>query len=46
MTEVVIVATTITIMSAVVLGLLVAVGWTQYELDRDNHRNPQEGADE
>ncbi|MDN5605709.1 MAG: hypothetical protein L0G59_09880 [Kocuria sp.] len=45
MTEVAIVATTISIMAAIGLGMLAAVGWAQYELDRDHHRNTQEGQD-
>lgn len=43
MTEVVIVATTITIGAAIGLGMLAAIGWAQYEFDRDQHRDSQGG---
>ncbi|WP_186293223.1 hypothetical protein [Brevibacterium aurantiacum] len=45
MTEVVIVATAVTVMAAVALGTITAVGWAQYELERDQHRNSQKGHD-
>lgn len=46
MTEVAIVVTMITIGAAIGLGMLTAVGWAQYELERDQHRNSQKGQDQ
>lgn len=45
MTEAVIVATAVTIIAAVGLGMLTAVGWAEYELERDHHRTSQKGQD-
>lgn len=46
MTEIVIVATTVTIMAAVALGMITAIGWAQYQLERDQHRTSQKGHDQ
>lgn len=46
MTEVIIVGTAVTIISAVALGFFVALGWAQYTQDRDDFTNSQKKEDQ
>lgn len=42
----VILGTALTAIITVGVGFVALVGWAQYELDRDQHRNTQEGVDQ
>lgn len=42
----VILGVSLAVIIATGVGFVALVGWAQYELDRDHHRNAQEGVDQ